>query len=90
MIHHVDHEHSDLHKPKVDTVAKTKPLLMQPKLEFYTRKTQADKLTKKEKEKLDDTLMKMVVSKSLPLSIVDHVFFREFVALLDSRFVQTK
>jgi hypothetical protein len=35
------------------------------------------------KRALDDALMKLVVGKVLPLSLVDNQFFKTFVSLLD-------
>ncbi|XP_033725237.1 zinc finger BED domain-containing protein 1-like [Pecten maximus] len=94
---HIRNEHSlpkgTDNTPKVKTNTTTtgtcihtptrKPRQVQSTLNFPS---QESKLGNERKKALDDRLMKMVIGKVLPTSLVDNCYFKEFVQLLDPRY----
>lgn len=60
------------HQPSIDT--------------FVNSNTQKGKLNVDRQHKIDDSLNKLIVGKVIPISIVENVYFRDFVALLEPRY----
>ncbi|XP_048753925.2 E3 SUMO-protein ligase ZBED1-like [Ostrea edulis] len=78
---HIDSEHggslpknmpTKQHQPSIDT--------------FVNSNTQKGKLNVDRQHKIDDSLNKLIVGKVIPISIVENVYFRDFVALLEPRY----
>ncbi len=89
---HLDNEHSEvIHKPKVENSQKKKKAEAtkgQTKMNDYPGygdRPPPRRLPNEKKVQIDEALMKLVVKKALPASLVDNEYFIEFISLLDSR-----
>ena len=98
---HIDHEHDKsskvTSKPKqsqihVASVSKCFPTSSGVKSVQPTIASRMvdGKISKARQEAIDDALLKLLVGKVLPLSLVDHPLFHGFVNLLDSRYLELK
>ena len=85
MMFHLDHEHKE--EKSGSEVKPIKAATSQPKINTWCGGATPGRLTQKDKDAIDDALMKLLVKKALPTSLVDNPFFRDFVALLEPRFV---
>lgn len=82
MMFHLDREHKNLGEEE-----KTSEKPTQSKISAWcSGPSVPSRMTAKEKAGIDDALMKLLIKKSLPVSLVDNEHFREFVALLDERY----
>ena len=84
---HLDHDHKDLHKPEVIKAGKLSKGANQPSMTAFMTTAKEDRLSKKKVDDITEALLKLLVKKSLPFSLVDNEFFTDFVALLEPRLV---
>ena len=95
---HIDHEHDDkssrvTSKPKQSQIASVSQCSasgvksVQPTI---TSRMMDSKISKARQAAIDDALLKLLVGKVLPLSLVDHPLFHRFLNLLDSRYLELK
>lgn len=78
---HIDSEHGGDLEPKLKQKS-------QPRLDSFVKSNKpVGKISPERQSAIDDALNKMIIGKVLPVSIVDNIYFRAFVELLDPRYV---
>ena len=80
---HLRTEHKNEMMPMNQSHSATGKSKEQPKVASYF--TAAPAFSKDKQNQIDDVLMKLLVKKCLPLSLVDHELFRELLGLLEPR-----
>ena len=85
---HLDHEHSDL-STKSSAEGSGSQKKIQLKLDQH-KTFPVGRLSTKRQNDLTEALMKLVVSKVLPLSLVENKEFRTFVEMLEPRLVNLR
>lgn len=56
-------------------------------LDDFNKSNVVKKMSESKKNAVDNALMKLLIAKVLPMSLVDNRFFKEFVNLLNSKLV---
>lgn len=82
LIFHIKHDHKQL-VPGPDEPVRDKQNMVQPKIDLAVSRQH---IPKERQAKLDDIVLKLVISKSLPLSLISNEIFKEFVSELDPRY----
>ncbi|XP_062577042.1 E3 SUMO-protein ligase ZBED1-like [Saccostrea cucullata] len=77
---HIDSEHGGELEPKIKSN-------IQPRLDNFVKSNKpVGKISPERQSTIDDALNKLIIGKALPVSIVDNIYFRAFVELLDPRY----
>ncbi|KAL5022683.1 hypothetical protein ScPMuIL_001838 [Solemya velum] len=87
---HLDHDHRDLGSAVTSAVQKQQKLhnlANQPTIQGILQSTRSSALPVAIQKDIDNSLMKIMVGKVLPLSLVDSEYLKTFVSKLDSRYV---
>jgi hypothetical protein len=80
---HIETEHEDEQLKDVTSASESKkPLPQQNIMQSYVN----GKMSMKRQSEIDDSLVKFISGKVIPVSVVDNVLFREFIAKLDGRY----
>ena len=78
---HIDSDHGGEFEPK----SKSK---VQPCLDNFVKSNKpVGKISAERQLTIDDALNKLIIGKVLPVSIVDNIYFKAFVGLLDPRYI---
>ena len=88
---HLDHDHALELGGKSTSTTESKPPKTQSKISHFATGASGSsvgvvgRISAARQSQIDDALLQLLVGKVLPLSLVDHPLFRNFVNLLDPR-----
>ena len=78
---HIDSDHGGEFEPK----SKSK---VQPCLDNFVKSNKpVGKISAERQLTIDDALNKLIIGKVLPVSIVDNIYFKAYVGLLDPKYI---
>jgi hypothetical protein len=83
LVFHIKHEHKEL-IPQADEPVRDKHNMLQPKIQIAVTRQY---LPHERQSCLNDLLLKLIVIKSMPLSLISNDAFKKFVSVLEPRYL---